>query len=169
MTERVISRDPYYTLDEHFALRLEGGEVLLPCQEILPHLKVCIIDNRRINQKINDYFWKDDIPIVVTTHDGIKHQVSYAGKSGFLDLEKFSISDGVRGFMNRFLQSPSDRRDHIHSATVQEINAVGWRVYWVPLQMTGKLLHIRLVYQLTIDDHTHPTIEEAKHLAGVFH
>ena len=64
-------------------------------------------------------FWKDDIPIVVTIM--MVSSISFLCWEIWISrLGKFSISDGER-ILNRFLQSPSDRRDHIHSATVQKL------------------------------------------------
>lgn len=170
MAERVISSDPYHTLDEYFVLRFEGGEQLHPCQEIqYPALQVCIVDNKRINpRRLLIIAGKDDQQINVTTHDGYCHTLNYPGKSAFLDAHKFSFEREVQQFMNKLLHVPSDRRDHLHISTVGAINNVGWRVYWAPLQMTGKLFHVRLVCQSTIDGCGNPSIDDAERLASAF-
>lgn len=46
---------------------------------------------------------------------------------------------------SRILGHGTDRRDHLHTAFIDDIKKIGWKVYWAPLQMSGNMLHARLV------------------------
>ena len=66
------------------------------------------------------------------------------------------------------LQGSSDRRDHIHCSVASKIQGAGWHAFWAPLQKTGKMLHVRVVAERTLQGNGDPTEEDTQKLAAVF-
>lgn len=164
---------PEYSLDNYFRLHYgeKGEKRLLPCSEIMDtDLTLGIVANSHVNPSRLLLSDKDRTEItVILQENGEEVILPWAGKSGFILLKKQSdprtyVTNVVRSLLN----GNPDRRDHIHIATVGDIQSVGWHVYWAPLQMVGNLLHVRIVAGRTLTQQQDPTLEDATQLATIF-
>ena len=172
MSERIFGISPFFSLNDNFEL-LYGPHLssrLLPCQEIRDEkIYVGIVDNNILNPKRLLLVDKDRKPIMV--HIPSKQEtinLEYPGKSGFISFNARNDSTALREYVNQTLKGNYDRRDHLHCAQISDINNSGWKVFWAPLQMTGNLLHVRLVCNKTIIDGSDPKLEDAQQLKTVF-
>lgn len=162
-----------YAIDENACLRYGEGwqKALIPCEPI-PDKDMCIgrIDNPILKTRrlmIADYDRKI-IKVTALATDKII-ELSYPGKSTFVLLEpnacdKMFIRDTVK---NAF-KKDADRRDHVHVASVAQIERAGWLAFYAPLQMDRLFDHVRLVSKRTIATGQDPTEEDAEKLKGVF-
>jgi len=169
--ERHFSIDPRFSLDNFFRLHFKSGAILEPCEPITQHdLTVAVVDNNHLNPHRLLLVPKDREPIRVTLPETQEEKILFhSGKSAFLFLEEGNNHTAmVRSFMNRLVGGFADRRDHLHIATVGQIEGVGWQVWWAPLQMRGNLTHVRIICNSTIESGQKPTLEDATRLANVF-
>jgi len=164
---------PEYSLDNYFRLHYgeEGEKRLFPCEEVSDKdLTLGIVANSHVNPTRLLLGEKDRVEIqVILQENGQEVVLPWAGKSAFILLKKQNdpktyVTNVVRSLLN----GNPDRRDHIHIATVGDIQAVGWHVFWAPLQMLGNLLHVRMVADRTLVQQQDPTPEDATQLATVF-
>lgn len=146
MSERLFRVDDQCQLDEFFRLHYPGG-VLEPCQEIYDsRIQIGIVDNNNINPDRLMLNGSDCQPVVVQIpKTGEIVKVREFGKTGIIYFSgRIDVSRFKRQGMFH-LGGGIDRRDHLHVANIGQINNVGWRVYWAPLQTTGHVRHSRLV------------------------
>ncbi|SRR5258708_966968 len=147
--------------------------VLEPCKPIQDE-SLCIgrLDNsvlKACRLMIADY---DREPIKVTklaTEEIV--QLDYPGKSAFVLLEpaacdKMFIHTTVNDLTEG--KKKADRRDHVHVATVTQIEESGWVAFYAPLQMNRLFDHVRLVSKRTIETGEEPTMDDAENLKSVF-
>lgn len=164
MSERRFIINNQCTLDEHFKLYYPNG-IFEPCQIIQdPKVKIGIIDNNNINPSRLMLKGADYHQIVVhIPKTGEIVKVTQPGKTGIIYLEnQIDISRFKKQGLFH-LGGGIDRRDHLHIANVGEINRLGWKVYWAPLQMTGHLMHARMV-----PPNREVTEKDAQELAKIF-
>lgn len=156
MSER-ISLNPTlpYKIDSlSFEMRYGDGfqRSLLPCQPILDQsVKVGILENGQLKLRRFAIQRGDADLITVTTSTGV---VTYdrPGKSAFIFFENSVDKSSINNLSKHVFQKESDRRDHIHLATVESINNSGWDVVWTPLQKVNNFLHVRLVPKNNTDE-----------------
>ncbi len=147
MTERYFQIGDDSVLDEHFRLHYRNEtRILNPCEVINDgSLEIGLIDNNNLNPKRLLLTEADYQPVkVMIPKTGDIVTLSYPGKSGLLHLEDSLDGNKFRNIAMRFLGRGADRRDHLHVASLRNIESVGWKVYWAPLQMSGHLHHVRL-------------------------
>lgn len=169
--ERYFSIDPRFSLDNYFRLHFKDGTVLEPCKPITQSdLVIAVVDNNHLKPNRLLLVPKDRESIRVTLPETQEEKIiPYPGKSAFLFLEeRRDIATTVRGCVNRLIGGQADRRDHLHTTTVGQIEAVGWQTWWAPRQMQGNLRHIRIICNSTIQFGQEPTLEDATRLASVF-
>ena len=164
MSERLFSVDDQCNLDESFRLHYAGG-VLEPCQEIYDgKIQVGIVDNNCINPARLMLKGSDYKPIVVQIpKTGQVVTVKQPGKTGVIYFDGLIDVSRFKRHGIFYLGGGADRRDHLHVASVEKINSIGWRVYWAPLQMSGHVRHGRMVSPTG-----KITQDEAQALAHVF-
>lgn len=117
---------------------------LLPCQPIIDrNIKIGILENGQLKLKRFEIQKGDADLITVTTPTNV---VTYnkPGKSAFIFFESNVDKAMINNLSNNIFQKTSDRRDHIHLATVGTISDSGWDVIWTPLQKVNNFLHVRL-------------------------
>jgi hypothetical protein len=172
MPERRFNLSPYYDLDNYYRLHCgpQKTTVLLPFQEITtPDLRVGIIDNNGINPKRLLLVEKDRTPVrlyIERTNEELTFTLP--GKSAFLFFERTANQGHVGGIVEKMLRGRFDRRDHLHCVGIPEIRRSGWVPFWIPLQMSGNLLHCRLVSEETLNNQRDPGIDEAIRLGQAF-
>lgn len=166
MSERLFRIDDQCALDEYFNLHHPDG-VLKPCQIILDkEILIGIVDNNTINfnrlmLRGDDY---RDI-VVQIPKNGEVVKVVEPGKTGIIYFGGQINTSRFRSDGLFYLGGGIDRRDHLHIAKVGDINSIGWKVYWAPLQMSGHMRHVRMV---SLNGNGEVSENEAKALASVF-
>lgn len=173
MTERYFRVSPLASVDGDFRLHYGHGEtsVLEPCKEIYDSsIRVGIIDNNRINPRRLLLVEKDRHLISVYRGESEKTVTcDYPGKSAFIELDKSKSGRAlVNSIVSSILAGNPDRRDHLHYASVSNINYAGWHAIWAPLQESGKVFHTRLVADRTMTHYEDPTEADANCLVRAF-
>lgn len=170
--KRYFTVAPNVQLDSDFCLYYghNRDKILEPCKEILdPNIVVKIVDNRKIKPKRLMLVDKDMDPIKVRRPDsGEIVSIEDPGKSAFMDLAGNLSGKALLNKAMENLGGVPDRRDFLHSSTVQKINEVDWHVFWAPLQTSGHILHVRMVAGRTLNEFDCPTIFDAERLASAF-
>ncbi len=173
MSERLFQIDQHMSVDERFSLFYGRNKdrVLRPCQQIKDkNLNIGIIDNNNINPNRLLLIPKDREPIqVIDPSTNEVYILNYPGKSAFLYFDKVPPDRFViHNLIKKLMSNCPDRRDHLHLSTVGRIEKTGWDVYWAPLQMSGKLTHVRLIPKAILINSKDPTINDAEKLKDAF-
>lgn len=171
--ERLFPIDQHISVDESLSLYYGRNKdrILLPCQKIQDkNLNIGIIDNNNINPNRLLLIQRDREPIKVMDPSTSEiYTLSYPGKSAFLYFDKVPPDRFVlHNLVRKLMSNCPDRRDHLHLSTVGRIEKSGWEVYWAPLQMSGKLTHVRLIPNAILINSKDPTIEDAENLKNAF-
>lgn len=142
---------------------------LQPCAEIKDRgMLVGIVGNGSVRPDQLLLTDRDREPILVTIPEtGETCKVYMPGKSGIIILNPSKCGkDELKDIVNNHLGGQYDRHDHLHAATIGNINEAGWNVYWAPLQLERKILHTRLIAKRTVELGLDPSEEDVTALSS---
>jgi len=113
---------------------------------------------------------KDRESIKITKlDDNISCAILHPGKSAKICFTpKGCGPEIVKDFVTKDIAGNYDRRDHLHISTVAKIKDAGWTPVWAPLQLLGRILHVRMIAQRTIESGHDPILEDAVNLSRAF-
>lgn len=171
--ERRNSNHQLYSLNRYYSLYYgpERDKVLTPCEEILdPDLCIGVIANGVLNPNNFEIRNRDRQVIKVSTQYSDEISVlTWPGKSGILLFDPQNCGPGVlKEIVTMELDSQYNRRHHLHISNVSKINTAGWRVFWAPLQLEGKVPHVRMVAESTLNSDKDPTEADRISLTQAF-
>ena len=111
---------------------------------------------------------RDPIKVTALATEEI-FELKYPGKSTFVLLEPNACDKMfIHNTVWETFKKEADRSDHVHVATVAEIEEAGWVAFYAPLQLDHLFDHVRLVSKRTILTGEDPTENDAKSLKSVF-
>jgi hypothetical protein len=153
-------------------LRYGDGEsqTLIPCARVGdPDLQVGVLSLKNLKpDRFRVRGARDRQPIVL--FDSLTQQqltLSHPGKSAFLQLEVNAVPN-LHEIVQRSMNRPATRHDHLHVATVGALDEAGWQTWWTPLPSRDNPLHVRLISDRTVDHGSDPTEADRLVLAAAF-
>jgi hypothetical protein len=170
--ERLHQVSPEACLNNYFQL-CYGNNFEKKLNPLVPipdeSLSLSIIENNTLKVQRLLLMKKDHTPILVqvpATGDILR--LEYPGKSARLNLSNENLNKGwLSNVINQEFNTSPDRRDHLHTATIQDIHNAGYLVFWAPLQIESLPFHVRIISKKTILGQD-ITIDDATKLAQCF-